>query len=62
MTAAIPTTRPAFIWDDPLLFEDQLTGDERMIRDSARAYCQEKLLPRVLEAHRHETFDRAIMS
>ena len=61
MTAAIPTTRPAFIWDDPLLFEDQLTGDERMIRDSARAYCQEKLLPRVLEANRHEKFDREIM-
>jgi glutaryl-CoA dehydrogenase len=52
--------KPAFKWDDPLLLEDQLTEDERMVRDSARAYCQEKLLPRVTEAHRHEKFDRAI--
>ena len=45
--------KPAFQWDDPFVFEDQLTEDERMVRDSARAYCQEKLLPRVTEAHRH---------
>ncbi len=51
-----------FIWDDPLLLDDQLTEDERMIRDSARAYCQEKLMPRVLEGFRHEKFDRAILS
>jgi glutaryl-CoA dehydrogenase len=62
MTAPIPTTRPAFQWDDPLLLEEQLTDDERMVRDAARAYCQEKLMPRVLEAHRHERFDRAIVS
>ena len=43
-----------FAWDDPLLLEDQLSEEERMVRDSARAYCQEKLMPRVLEAHRHE--------
>ena len=62
MTAPIPTTRPAFVWDDPLLLEDQLTDDERMIRDSARAYCQEKLMPRVLEANRLEKFHREIMN
>ena len=54
MTAPIPTTRPAFVWEDPLLLEDELTDDERMIRDSARAYCQDKLAPRVLEAFRNE--------
>jgi len=62
MTAPIPTTKPAFVWEDPLLLEDQLSDDERMIRDSARAYCQEKLMPRVLEANRHEVFHREIMS
>src|SRR5688500_9012142 len=62
MTAPIPTTKPAFVWEDPLLLEDQLSDDERMIRDSARVYCQEKLLPRVMEANRHEKFDREIMN
>ncbi len=62
MTALIPGTRPAFIWDDPLLLDEQLTDEERMVRDSARAYCQEKLMPRVLEANRHERFDREIMN
>ena len=62
MTAPIPTTKPAFVWEDPLLLEDELSDDERMIRDSARAYCQEKLMTRVLEANRHEKFHREIMS
>jgi glutaryl-CoA dehydrogenase len=62
MTAPIPTTQPAFRWDDPLLLDEQLTDDERMVRDSAHAYCQEKLMPRVLEANRHEKFDREIMN
>jgi glutaryl-CoA dehydrogenase len=62
MTAPIPTTKPAFTWDDPLLLEDQLTDEERMIRDSARAYCQERLMPRVIEANRHEKFHREIMN
>jgi glutaryl-CoA dehydrogenase len=53
--------KPAFKWDDPLLLEDQLAEDERMVRDSARAYAQDKLMPRILEANRHETFDRAII-
>ena len=51
-----------FQWDDALLLDDQLTDDERMIRDAAAAYCQEKLFPRALEANRHEHFDRAIMA
>src|SRR5271169_7167854 len=51
-----------FDWADPLLFDDELSEDERMVRDSARAYCQEKLFPRVLQAHRHEHFDREIMN
>jgi glutaryl-CoA dehydrogenase len=50
-----------FTWEDPLLFEEQLSEDERMIRDAARAYAQEKLMPRILEANRHERFDRAIL-
>lgn len=56
------SSKPSFKWDDPLLLDEQLTDDERMIRDSAHAYCQEKLMPRVLEANRHETFHREIMN
>ncbi len=51
-----------FTWADPLLLDAQLTEDERAIRDAAHDYCQERLFPRVLMAHRHETFDRDIMS
>ncbi|MGH7118370.1 MAG: acyl-CoA dehydrogenase family protein [Acetobacteraceae bacterium] len=51
-----------FIWDDPFRFEEQLTADERQIRDAARSFCQERLFPRVLEANRHEHFDRTIMN
>ncbi len=51
-----------FAWDDPLYLDDQLTGDERAIRDAAHAYCQDKLLPRVLMANRNEYFDREIMN
>jgi glutaryl-CoA dehydrogenase len=50
-----------FRWDDALLLEDQLTEDERHVRDAARAYCQDKLMPRVLEANRREHFDREIL-
>jgi glutaryl-CoA dehydrogenase len=50
-----------FRWDDALLLEDQLSEDERHVRDAARAYCQEKLMPRVLEANRREHFDREIL-
>ncbi len=52
---------PAFDWQDPLLLDELLTDEERMIRDSAREYCQSKLMPRVLEANRHETYDPAVM-
>ena len=51
-----------FVWDDPLLLEDQLTEDERMIRDTAHQFSQERLMSRVLEANRHEHFDREIMN
>ncbi len=51
-----------FQWDDPFLLEDQLSEEERMVRDLARDYCQSKLLPRILQANRSETFDRAIYS
>ncbi len=53
-------SKPKFQWADPLLLEDQLTSEEKMVRDAARDYCQGKLMPRVLEMHRHETFDRDI--
>src|SRR5688572_24077738 len=55
-------TKPSFKWDDPFLLNDQLSDEERMIRDTARKYCQDKLTPRILEANRNEDFDRAIMN
>ncbi|WP_339882955.1 acyl-CoA dehydrogenase [Vreelandella maris] len=51
-----------FNWDDPLLLEQQLTDEERQIRDAAYDYCQENLQPRVLTAFREERFDREIMT
>jgi len=53
--------KPTFKWDDPFLLNDQLTDEERMIRDTARKYCQDKLQTRVLEANRKEIFHREIM-
>jgi glutaryl-CoA dehydrogenase len=53
---------PSFHWDDPLLLNQQLSDEERMVRDAAHAYAQEKLLPRVLEAFRHEQTDPAIFA
>ncbi|HCO56564.1 MAG: acyl-CoA dehydrogenase [Burkholderiaceae bacterium] len=49
-----------FQWEDPFLVSAQLTDDERMIRDAARSFCQDKLKPRILEAFRHEKVDTAI--
>ena len=49
-------------WEDPFLLEEQLTEDERLIRDSAKAYAVEKLMPRILEANRNGTFDRDVIS
>jgi glutaryl-CoA dehydrogenase len=60
-----PQDAPApgsFRWDDPFLLEEQLLEDERLIRDTARAYAQDKLLPRVIEAYREEKTDRAIFT
>ena len=60
-----PKQKPSeahFRWDDPLLLDDQLSGDERMIRDSARQYAQSKLMPRVIEAYREEKTDRSIFN
>ena len=54
--------RAGFVWDDPLLLEEQLSGDERMVRDTARNYAQDKLMPRVVSANRQERFDREIMN
>ncbi len=51
-----------FNWEDPLDFESWLTDEEKMIRDSARAFAQDKLQPRIRDAFRHEKFDRAIMN
>ena len=57
-----PRSRPAFpfAWEDPLLLESQLSEDERMIRDTARGYAQDKLLPRVIDAYLKEETDRDI--
>src|SRR5690349_1674394 len=52
----------AFDWADPFGLDDQLSDEERMVRDTAEAYAQEKLLPRVTEAYLDETFDREIMN
>src|SRR5829696_2509240 len=51
-----------FDWEDPFFLDDQLTEEEVAIRDAARDYCQERLMTRVLEANRHEKFDREIMN
>ena len=53
-------SRATFQWADPMLLDDQLSEDERMVRDAARAYCQDRLAPRVLQAFRHEQTDPAI--
>ena len=50
----------AFTWDDPFLLDGQLTDDERMIRDTARAYAQDRLMPRVEDAYMSESTDPAI--
>ena len=54
--------RAVFAWDDPLFFDDQLSEEERLIRDTTRDYAQDKLMPRVIEANRHEHFHREIMN
>ena len=56
------TEGPAFQWDDPLALEEQLSEEERLVRDTARDYCQDKLMPRILEANRFERFDPGILA
>ena len=56
------TGKPVFQWDDAFLLEDQLSEEERMIRDTARDYAQDKLMPRILTANREERFDREILN
>src|SRR5438046_10019734 len=56
-----PAREPEFNWEDPLDLEGELSEEERMVRDTARSYAQDKLFPRVLKAYRDETFDRDIM-
>ena len=55
------STRPSFDWEDPFLLRDQLTDEERMVMDSARQFFQNELMPGIVEANRHENFDRNIM-
>jgi glutaryl-CoA dehydrogenase len=62
MPAAQKSHFTPFKWDDALRLDSRLSEDERAIRDAAYAYCQEKLFPRVLQANRHEHFDREIMN
>jgi glutaryl-CoA dehydrogenase len=57
-----PGKLAAFNWEDPLLLQHALSEDERMVQESARRFCEERLLPGVLEANRHETFDRTIFN
>ncbi len=54
--------RTPFAWDDPFLLDDQLSSEERLIRDSARSFAEQRLMPGVVEANRHERFDRGIMN
>ena len=62
VTASHRSRFTPFTWEDALRLDEQLSEDERAVRDAAHAYCQGQLQPRVLEANRHETFDRAIMN
>jgi glutaryl-CoA dehydrogenase len=57
---SIMSAKAVFQWDDPLQLDGQLSEEERLVRDTAREYAQDKLMPRVLEANRHERFDREI--
>ncbi len=62
-TPEISRAKPAELnWADPFLLDEQLSEEERMIRDTAQSYCQERLMTRVLNANRHEVFDREIMN
>ena len=61
-TTPKPKSWPKFVWDDPLLLDSALTEEERLVRDSARAFADAELMPIVREANRHETSDRSLMA
>jgi glutaryl-CoA dehydrogenase len=60
-TATSSAKLAKFDWQDPLGLKDELQEDEILIQEAARSYCQERLMPRILEANRHERFDREIL-
>ena len=63
VTPEVARARPAGMdWADPFGLEALLSDEERMVRDAAEAYCADQLAPRVLQANRSESFDRAIMT
>lgn len=62
MSSARNAAKPEFKWEDPLLLDSQLSEEERLVRDTARGYAQDKLMPRIVAANRHEKFDREIMN
>jgi glutaryl-CoA dehydrogenase len=62
MSSARNTAKPEFQWEDPLQLDAQLSEEERLVRDTARGYAQDKLMPRIVSANRHERFDREIMN
>lgn len=55
-------TKQTFKWQDPFLLDEQLSDEERMVREATRDFCQDRLMPRILEANRHEIFERAVMT
>jgi glutaryl-CoA dehydrogenase len=61
-SASAPPRSAAFDWQDPFRLADQLSEEERLIQGAAREYCQGRLMPRIVEANRHEMFDRAILT
>lgn len=61
-TASKSQAPASFNWEDPLLLNGQLNEEERMVMDQARAFCQDKLMPRVLMANRNETFERSLFN
>ena len=61
MDQTVNAKKVDFQWDDPFFFDDQLEEEERLVRDTARSYARDKLMPRILEANRNETFDRNII-
>ncbi|RBP53554.1 acyl-CoA dehydrogenase [Arenicella xantha] len=62
MTGNIATVEGTFNWEDPLCFNNNLSDEERMVMETAHAFCQDKLMPGIVEANRNEVFDRSIMT